>query len=145
TTLGAFFGALYELRTDEFDHCLLGAVALAPAEANNAGVTAVALAEASAQFVEQLLDGCRSFEERSSLTAGVQRVALAKRDHLLDERLHGLGLRNCGHHALIFDDAGHEVLQERIARSNVALEFISTYSMSHDSLCFLSLIGWAAC
>lgn len=46
--LGAIGGAFDQLGTDQLQHALLGAVAFARAQAGNAGIAAVALAEAGA-------------------------------------------------------------------------------------------------
>ena len=57
-------------------------------------------------------------EKRRGLTARVQRVPLGQRDHLLHQRLDGLGLGNGGDDALFLDDAGHQAAQQRFARAD---------------------------
>src|SRR5436190_24346248 len=70
-TLRAIGGALHQLGTDQFEHRLLGAVALAGPQASDAGVAAVALAESRAQRVEQLLHRLWSPQHHACLTPGV--------------------------------------------------------------------------
>src|SRR5579864_4078534 len=76
TPLGTFSGTLDQLGADEFDHGLLGAVALTIAQPHDARVAAGALAEASAESLEQLFYRCGRFQKRRGLAARVQRVAL---------------------------------------------------------------------
>src|ERR1051326_6410158 len=73
TALGAVCGALHQLGTDELQHCLLGAVALARTEAGDPGKPSVALAEARTQSVEQLFHRGRRPQEPGGLAARMQR------------------------------------------------------------------------
>ena len=74
TALGAIGGALHQLGTDQFDHGLLRAIALARSKPRDAGVATIALTEAGAQGIEQLLDRSRRQQERRRLAARVQRI-----------------------------------------------------------------------
>src|SRR4051812_27183938 len=71
--LGTFRRALHQFATDQFEDHLLRAVSLAEAELHDAGVSAVALAEARAERIEQLLYRGRSPEERSCLAPCMKR------------------------------------------------------------------------
>ena len=53
--LGPVRRALHQLTTDQFDHGLLRSIAFAIAQADDAGVASIALAETGAEFIEQLL------------------------------------------------------------------------------------------
>ena len=64
--LGTLGSALHQFRTHQFEDGLFGAVAFAPAEPNDAGVTAVALTEPRAQLIEQLLDRRRVSRETAA-------------------------------------------------------------------------------
>src|SRR5437867_5270651 len=130
--LGPFSRAFHQVGTHQLDHGLFGAIAFAEAQAHDAGVAAGALAEAGTQRIEQLLHRRRGFEKRRSLPAGVQRIALGKRNHAIHQRLDGLGLGHGGDHALLLDHAGHQALKQGIAGTHVPLEFGSASSVSHE-------------
>ena len=98
-----------------------GYMPAAPSEQEIDNAIVAALAETGGQRVEQLLDGAWRFEESGGLTARMQRVALGQRDHLVDQRLGGFRLGNRGHNVIGDDHAGHQILQQGVARSDVAL------------------------
>src|SRR3954447_3664724 len=101
TTLGAISSALHQLGTDEFEYHLLGTIALSPAQLHDSGVATVPLAEASAKFIEKLLDGVLGPQESRSLTTRVQGITLCQGNHLINERLDrlcfgtGVIMRSC--------------------------------------------------
>jgi len=78
-------------------------------------VAAIALAEACAEGIEQLLDRRRGPQDHGGLAARMQRIGLGQGDHLLDQRAHRLCLGDGGDDALVLDDAGAEVSQQRVA------------------------------
>src|ERR1700693_3002686 len=69
TALGAVRGALHQLGTHQLDDGLLGAIAFAGAQARNAGVAALPLAEPRAQRIEQLLQRIRRTQHPGRLAA----------------------------------------------------------------------------
>src|SRR5206468_1891174 len=71
--LGAVGGALHQLAADEFENGLFAAVALAPAQASDASIAALPLAETCAELIEELLHRSRRHEEAGRLPAGMQR------------------------------------------------------------------------
>src|SRR5579864_3266403 len=79
--LGALCRTFHQLGTDQFDHGLLRAIALAISQAHYARIAAVALAETCPQLVEQLLHRFRCFDVRRRLTTRMQRVMFRERDH----------------------------------------------------------------
>jgi len=81
--LGAFGGALHEFRAYQFQLGEFGAIAFAPTQAHNTGVTAIALPEPGTKLLEQLLDRNGRPEESRSLAARMQRICLGERDHLI--------------------------------------------------------------
>src|SRR6516225_7751543 len=89
--LGTGFGALFALLVEnllaaqQFEECLVGAVTLIPGRTDDAGVSAVAVAEARSDGVEQLHDGLAGHQVGSGLTTRGKITALAERDHLLDQ------------------------------------------------------------
>src|ERR1017187_981038 len=72
--LGPLGGALHQIGADQFENCLFGAVAFAPAETRDAGVAAGPLTEPGAQLIEQLLHRSGRHQERRRLTPGVQTI-----------------------------------------------------------------------
>ena len=64
----------------------LGAVSDAKAGVNDSRVSAGTVGKARGNIPEQLLRGRRRHQESGGLTAGVQCIPLAQRDHLLDQR-----------------------------------------------------------
>src|SRR5687767_13714513 len=129
--LGPFGCALNKFGADQFEHALFGTVPLARAEPDDAGISAVALAEPRSELVEQLLYRSRSFKVGSRLTARMQRVALAERDHFVYQGLRRLRFRHRRDDALALDDRGDQAAQQRPARRRAAFEFVTCYSMSH--------------
>src|SRR5262249_690937 len=117
------------------------AVALAEAEAHDSGIAALALSEAGAERVEQLLHRFGRFQECGGLPPGVQCIALAQRDHLVDQRFYCLSLRHRSDDTLLQDHRGDQVLKQRLARAHVALELRSSSQMSH--VCSYSAI-WSS-
>src|SRR5438876_862693 len=71
--LGAIFGALDQLAAHQLDHGLLGPIAFARSQADDAGVAAVALPEARAEGIEQLLDRFRGHQDGRGLPPRMQR------------------------------------------------------------------------
>src|SRR5271163_1364970 len=92
--LGAFRRALHQLGAYQLELRQFGAIALAPAQAHDACIAAVALPEPGAQLVEQLFHRSRRPQESSGLTARMQGVVLGQGDHLIHQGPHGFGLGN---------------------------------------------------
>ena len=116
---GADFGTLLALFIDhlltaqQFDECLLGAVALPPRGANDARIAAFAIAEARSHGIEKFGDRFSGHQIRSCLTARCQIALLAEGDHLLDRRTHGLRLDHRRLDALFHDDRRDHIAQHR--------------------------------
>src|ERR1700722_8789699 len=62
----------------------------------------------------------------------MQGVILGERDHFIDQRPNGLGLRNGGDGEIVFDYAGHEAAQQRIALGDITFELVPGLSVAHD-------------
>src|SRR5580658_876134 len=111
-------GAFHKFGAYQLQHGQLRPIALAVPKARDPRVAAGALPEASAEGIEQLLDRLRRGQERSGLTARVQRVALGESDHLFDERLDCLRLGNSRDDALRLNHTRGQILEKTVARSN---------------------------
>ena len=124
--VGAVGGALHQLGTDQLDHGLLGAIALAGSEARDAGVAAVALAEARAQRIEQLLHRRGRAQEQpppAGACAACPRLASVIIFSTSGCTALALGTvvmtRSCSNHA------GGQVAQQRVAAIDRPLQFVS--------------------
>src|SRR4029077_19148881 len=117
-TLGTSFGALLALfflqlfAAEKLDECFVGAIALLPASADNAQVTAFAIAEARTNSVEELVHGGAGHEVGVCLPARRKVATLAQSDHLLHSRTHGLGLRHRRLDTFFENERRHQIPQQ---------------------------------
>ena len=81
----------YLFAAQEFDEGVVGAVAFSPSGANDAEVSAVAIAETRADGVKQFVDGGAGHQICERLTTSGEISAFAQRDHLFDLWTHGFG------------------------------------------------------
>src|SRR2546427_12900192 len=94
-------------------------------------VTAGAGGKTRGDVGKQFLGGARRHQVGGGLAAGMERIALAERDHLLDERLCGPGARERGGNALAFNDVGHQVAERGAAMRRLAPEFRAIVAVAH--------------
>jgi len=144
--LGALLGldvcALLALGVDllfgaqQLDEGLLGAIALLEAGANDAQVTALAVAIARRHGVEQPLHGLVGHEKAESLAARVQIALLAQCDHLFHVRTNSLGLGHGGLHAIFHDYGRDQIAQQGATVAGVASELESCIAMAHGATLF---------
>src|SRR6185436_16247897 len=108
------------LRRDELDARHLGAVTLALAGLENAGVTALSRRELRSDFLEQLVGGRAVRDMASGEPAVVQRSSLGLGDQLLDEWAKLFRLRHAPHES--------ELL---LARAAKLLPFLTVTHLLH--------------
>ena len=123
---GGSFALLFfflQLGADEFEDSEFGTVSNSPTGADYSGVTARAVGEARRQIREKLLCGDGSHQESGSLTPGVKRIALAERDHAFGKRARGLGAKERGMDALLFDQISDQITKHRTAMGGLLPEF----------------------
>src|SRR5579864_3095982 len=131
--LGGLFLLLFflELGAEQFEDGELRAVADAEAGVDDARVTAGAIGKARGEIGEKFLGGPGGHEIGGGLAARLQRVALAKSNHILDKRLGGLRARDRGGDAFFLDNVGYEVAERGAAMRRLAPEFRSVIAVSH--------------
>jgi hypothetical protein len=135
--LGAIGGAANQFAAHQLKLAGFGTIALTEANANDAGITAVALTEPRPELIEELLYAFRRLKKARGLTARMKSTFLGESDHFLDEGLGGLGLGDRGLDAFIHHHAGNEVAEQGPARADVTLEFESASTVSHFLSSFL--------
>jgi hypothetical protein len=134
---GAGFATLLALLIEdffaaqEFDEGVVSAVTLAPSRPDDAQVTAVAIAEAGADGVEEFVDGGAGHQVREGLAAGGEISALAESNHFLDLWAHGFGFGDGGLHSLFEDKRSDQVPQQGAAVRGVTSQFPSCYFVAH--------------
>src|SRR6266576_3412847 len=130
--LGFFFLLLeLELVTDELEDGHLGVVADAVPRMDDAGVAAGAIREFWRDLAEQLLRNGRKHDVGSRLTARLQRVPLAERNHLLCNGPGRFGTRQRGSNSPVLEQIGDQAAQHRAAVIRLLSEFITRVEMSH--------------
>src|SRR5438477_2362062 len=142
---GASFGALLALlrldlfRAQQLDEDFFRAIATLVALADDAQISALAVAKARRDGIEEPRDRLASHEPRASQAARGEIAALAQSDHVLDVRAHGLGLDGGGFNALFHNDRGHQIAQQGTAVTGVASEFPTCDTMSHKNSKLLAI------
>src|SRR5271166_6333887 len=104
-----------QLGAEELDDGKLGAVADAPASANDSRVAAGTIRESRSEIAEEFLRGAGGHQEGRRLAPGMKRIALSERDHALCQRTRRLGAKQRGVDAFLLDEVGDEVAQRRAA------------------------------
>src|SRR5487761_1843776 len=84
-----FLFFLLQLGANELEDRELGAVADAPADANDARVAAGTIRKTRSDHGEKFLGRVRRLQKCGGLPARVKRIALAEGDHFFDERTRG--------------------------------------------------------
>src|SRR5437660_296097 len=134
---GAGFGTLFALfiqhlfAAQQFEEGFVGAVTLVPAGADNARVSAIPVAETRANRVEQLDHRVAGHEVRRRQPPRREVASLAERNHLLDDGLRGLRLRNGRFDPLLHDHRRDQVPQQRAPVRGVPSEFVACYFVTH--------------
>ena len=100
------------LTAQEFNERGVGAVALSPADPNDAQVSSVAVPETGSDGIEKLVHRGTRHQVRQGLAARRQIATLAQRDHLLHQGTHGLGLGHRGFDSFFGDERSHQVPQQ---------------------------------
>src|SRR5579859_3876272 len=122
------------LAAQQFEKSLVCAVPFIPGGADDAGVSAVAVAETGAYGVEQLHHGFVGHQVRGGEAARREIAPLAERDHFLDERARRFGFRNGRFDALLDNDGGDQVTEQRTPMRRVPSEFVSCNFVTHENL-----------
>src|SRR5213594_1880344 len=122
--LGLFFLFFFlVLVADDFEDGHFGVVADAVAGTDDAGVTAGAVAELRRDFAEELLRDGGQQEVGSRLAPRLERVALAESDHFFGHGAGGLGARERGGDAPVFEQIGDQAAQYGAAMIGLLAEF----------------------
>ena len=137
--LGASFGSLFALlvenllASEQLEESLVGTIALLPCGANDARISAVAVAEAGADRIEEFHDSFVGHEIRRSETASGEIPTFAQRDHLFNDGARGLGLGNGRLDAFFDDHRSDQIAQQRAPVRGVTSEFIACNLVTHFS------------
>src|SRR5215469_346340 len=140
TLLGAGLGTLLRLLAElllsanQLDERHFGGIALARTGTNDSAVTAIARSIARSDDREETVDRLRSHQVGSSLTAGMHVTALAQSNHLLDQRLGGLGLGDGGFDTVVEDDRGHQTAEHRTSVRWISSKFEASVTVAHFDL-----------
>src|ERR1700736_61710 len=98
---------------------------------NDPRVASLAAGKTRGDVGKQFLSRSRRHQVGSGLTSGMERIAFAERNHLLDDRLRRLGARDRSGDALFFDHIRHQVTQCSAAMGGLTPEFRAIVAMSH--------------
>ena len=121
-------------RIDPLDVGHRSGVAEALAQLDDAGVATLAIRSTGRDIGKEFFYGILLTEVSSGETAGVKITTLAKGDHFLGEGPDGLGFREGGLNAFVFDQAADLVREHGIAMSGGAAEFDGFFLVAHGVL-----------
>src|SRR5207253_2486977 len=120
-------------------------IAALVALADDAQISAFAIAEARRDGIEEPRDRLASHEPGAGQAARGKIATLAQSDHVLDVRAHGLGLDRGGLNALFHNDRGHQIAQQGTAVTGIASEFPTCDTMSHNLAPSCKLLAASFC